>query len=471
MASSSSVQKTSEPPVSEFQEKTGIEYQKLSLWTKLAYGSGGLGNNFIYGLMTVYLMVFYTDYFGLSAASVGTLFLVARIWDAINDPVMGMLVDNTKTRWGKFRPYLLFVSFILAATTTLCFASPDFSPTGKLIFAYVTYILWGMSFTAIDIPYWSMSASLTENPKERNSVVMIPRTLATVGFNIVAVAALPIVHFLGRGNDRRGFFFTALVFSIGMVFFTLITFFVCRENVQVKKKGRTSIKDAVEMVRLNRPLQLVIIGQLLIDVIYSIKGMLPIYYLKYVLDAENLVPLSMGIGMVVMLMGCVSAPWFCSKLGKKWATIGGNLIGAISGIVFYFSGYHIISFFVLGSIGIFGVSMANISLMSMLIDTVEYGEWKTGKRLEGVIFAANTFRAKMSLAIGGALGAYSLAAIKYVPNVEQAPETLKGIHLLFSLVPGVLSLLAMMPYFFYNLTEKRYETILKEVVARREEVQ
>lgn len=464
-------QQEPEIPASDSQETTDIAHQKLPFWIKVAYGSGGFGNNFIYALMTVYLMVFYTDYFGLPPAAVGTLFLVARIWDAINDPVMGMLVDNTETRWGKFRPYLLFVPFIVATTTTLCFTSPDFSPTGKLVFAYITYILWGMSFTAIDIPYWSMSASLTEDPKERNSVVMIPRTLSTVGFNIVAVAALPMVHFLGRGNDRMGFFFTALIFSIGMVFFTLITFFVCRENVHVKKKGRMSFKDAVRMVRLNRPLQLVVIGQLLIDVVYAIKGMLPIYYLKYVLDAENMIPLSMGLGMVVMFVGCISAPWFCSKLGKKWATIGGNLMGAVSGIAFYFTDYSINSFFVFGCIGIFGVSMANISLMSMLIDTVEYGEWKTGQRMEGVIFAANTFRAKMSMAIGGALGAYSLAAIKYVPNVTQTAETIKGIHLLFSLVPGVLSILAMLPYFFYDLTEKRYEVILKEVIERRKETE
>lgn len=442
--------------------------KKLSFWTKLAYGSGGFGNNLTYGLMTLYLMVFYTDYLGLSPASVGTLFLVARIWDAVNDPVMGHLVDNTKSRWGQFRPYLLFVPFIVAITTTLCFASPDVGMAGKLIFAYVTYILWGMSFTALDIPYWSMSATLTEDPKERNSVVMIPRTLAVAGFNVVAIIALPLVHFFGRGNDRIGFFYTAMAFSIAVIFFTLITFFVCRENVHVEKKKHQSFKDAFHMFRLNRPLQLVIGGQLLIDIIYAIKGMLPIYYLKYVLDAENLVPWFMGMSMVFMVGGCVLAPWFCSKLGKKWTTVGGNLTAAIAGVAFYFTGYGMVSMFVFSAIIIFGTSMANISLMSMLIDTVEYGEWKTGQRSEGIIFAANTFRAKLSGAIGGAIGAYGLAAINYVPNIAQTPETLQGIHQLFTIVPGALSLLATLPYFFYDLTEKKYAAILEEVIARRD---
>ena len=469
MASSSCSQ--TEKSASDWQTRTKIENQKLPLWTKLAYGSGAFGNNLIYGIMTLYLMVFYTDYFGLPAASVGTLFLVVRMFDAIANPVMGMLVDNTKSRWGKFRPYLLFVPFAVAITTTLCFASPDFGMTGKLIFAYVTYLLCGMSFTAIDIPYWSMSASLTEDPKERNSVVMIPRTLGILGFNIVAVITLPMVHFLGRGNGRVGFFFTAMIFSVGAVAFTLITFFVCRENVRVEKKGHKSIRDAVHMLRLNRPLQLVIGGQLLIDIIYCIKGAMPIYYLKYVLNAENLIPLSMVIGMVFMLGSCMLAPWFCSKLGKKWVTVGGNLVAAAAGAFFYFTEYSIVNFFVFGVIVIIGTSMANISLMSMLMDTVEYGEWKTGQRLEGVIFSLNTFRAQLAGAIGAALGAYGLAAVKYVPNVVQTTETRDGIHLLFSLVPGILSLLATVPYFFYDLTEQRYETILKEVIAKRKEIE
>lgn len=443
----------------------------MSFWTKLAYGSGGFGNNLTYGLMTLYLMVFYTDYLGLSPASVGTLFLVARIWDAVNDPVMGHFVDNTKSRWGQFRPYLLFIPFVVAVTMTLCFASPDFGMKGKLIFAYVTYILWGMSFTALDIPYWSMSAALTEDPKERNSVVMIPRTLAVAGFNVVAIVALPMVHFFGRGNDRIGFFFTALVFSIAVIFFTLITFFFCRENVHVEKGKHQSFKDAFYMFRLNRPLQLVIGGQLLIDIIYAIKGMLPIYYLKYVLDSEGLVPWFMGMSMIFMVGGCVLAPWFCSALGKKWATIGGNLAAAIAGICFYFTGYGIVSMFVFSAIIIFGTSMANISLMSMLLDTVEYGEWKAGCRSEGIIFAANTFRAKLSGAIGGAIGAYGLSAIKYIPNIPQTAETIQGMHSLFTVIPGVLSLLATLPYFFYNLTERRYSEILNELVVRREKAE
>jgi Na+/melibiose symporter-like transporter len=469
--------------------------KKLSFWTTLAYSSGAFGNNLIYGIMTLYLMVFYTDYFGIPAAAVGTLFLLVRVWDAVANPVMGMLVDNTRSRWGKFRPYLLFVPFAVAITTTLCFASPDLGPTGKLIYAYVTYILCGMSFTAIDIPYWSMSASLTEDPKERNTIVMLPRTMGVVGFNIVAIITLPIVHFLGRGNGRVGFFFTAMVFSLGAMFFTFITFFACRENVQVAKKEHTSLKDALGMIRLNRPLQLVVGGQLIIDIIYCIKGALPIYYMKYVLDAEKmvvalnpflpprildyvrkmgpenfLISLSMVIGMAFMLAGCLLAPWFCSKLGKKWVTVWGNVIAAAAGIIFYFMPYSIMNFFGFGVIVIFGTSMANISLMSMLMDTVEYGEWKTGKRLEGVIFSLNTFRAQLSGAIGGAMGAYALAAVKYVPNVAQTPQTIRGIHFFFALVPGILSLLATVPYFFYDLTEERYETILKEVVARREGV-
>ncbi|MFA5688724.1 MAG: glycoside-pentoside-hexuronide (GPH):cation symporter [Kiritimatiellales bacterium] len=440
----------------------------LPFRTILAYGCGSFGNNLVYGLMSIYLMVFYTDQFGLPVASVGTLFLVARIWDAINDPIMGLLVDNTKSRWGQFRPYLLFVPLPMAIFTTLCFMSPEFSPAGKLIYAYFTYILWGMSFTAMDIPYWAMSAAMTEDSKERNKVVMIPRTLAAVAWTLIGMITLPMVAWLGSGDDRHGFLLTALAISIAAVAFTWITFFNCRENVHVKEERRQNLRDIIDMVIHNRPLRLVIGGFLMLEIVYAVKNILPIYYLTYVLHSKNLIPVFMGLNLALTLFGSIISPVLSFRFGKKRMAVWGNLIAALSGIAFYFAGYRsVIWLFIFNSILLITTSAANIALMSMLIDTVEYGEWKTGRRSGGIIFAMNTFKTKVAGAIGGALGAYGLAAIHYIPNVEQTEFTIKGMHLLFTLLPGALSLLAMLPFCFYDLTEERYDCILNELLERR----
>lgn len=441
---------------------------KISLATKLAYGSGSFGNNLVFGIMTIYLMVFYTDYFGLAPAAVGTLFLVARIWDAVNDPIVGVLVDNTRTRWGRFRPYLLFVPVPMAILTVLCFASPDLSPTGKLLYVYITYILWGMAFTAMDIPYWAMSATLTEDPKERNSVVMIPRTLGTLAWALIGIITLPLVDFLGQGDERQGFLYTAIFIGVVAVALTWITFGFCRERVNVERRQRHTFKHMVEMVWVNRPLRIIIGGMLLIEIIYNIRNVFPVYYLIYVLDARGLIPLFMGVNLVISVVGCLVSPLFSNRFGKKSVAIAGFLIASVAGVLFYFAGYEsVIPIFLFNGVALFTTSVANIALMSMLLDTVEFGEWKTGRRSEGLIFAANTFRAKVSGAIGGAIGAYALAFINYVPNVDQTEQTIHGMHLFFTLVPAALSLLALAPFFFYELTEARYREIMDELLKRR----
>ena len=261
-------------------EHSEVRSQRISGREKMAYGMGSLGNNLVYGIVATYLMYFYTEAWGLSPLVIGTLFLIARLWDGVFDPIMGLIVDNTKTRWGKFRPYLLFAPLVMAPVTIACFWGPELSHTGKIIWAYVTYILWGMSFAAMDIPYWSMSAAITQDPKERNSVVMVPRTLASIGNGIIAVGTLPLVGLLSKyGNTITGWRMVAVIICVLAVGMTMYTFRNVKERVTVEHAQSMNFIEMVKLFVQNRPLKILIISLLLFDTVNSVRMIFPMYYL------------------------------------------------------------------------------------------------------------------------------------------------------------------------------------------------
>jgi len=436
----------------------------VSAKEKLAFGMGSLGNNFIYGLMATYLMVFYTDYWQIAPALVGTIFFVGRIWDAANDPIMGMIVDNTHTRWGKFRPYLLFVPFVMGGATVACFWGPDLGDSEKIVWAFVTYIIWGMSFTAMDIPYWSLTAAITQDTRERTSLIMIPRTLAAVGNIVINVVTLPVVAFLAFRSDIEGWRYYAVIVAVLCIVLTLITFFNVKERVVVKREKRQNLKDVWQLLKENKPLQYLILSMLFFEAIFTIKLIFPIYYLKYNYQSESLIPLFMGLYAVVAIPGFLLAPVFTRRFGKKKVAIAAGFVICATSVGLYFFGYpNLPALLVLSAVWAFADGSANVARMSMLADTVEYGQWKTGNRSEGMVFSANIFKTKLASAIGGGIGGFVLSYIHYVPNQAQGTGTLEGIHLFFTLIPGILGMAALIPLFYYDLSEEKFAAILNDL--------
>jgi GPH family glycoside/pentoside/hexuronide:cation symporter/probable glucitol transport protein GutA len=310
----------------------------------------------------------------------------------------------------------------------------------------------------MDIPYWSMSAAITQDPEERTKVVAFPRTLALVGMLVANVLTQPLVNAFGS------WIYVAVLYGGLAVVFTLITFFNVKERVSVPRERKQTIKDVFILLGANRPLRLLILSMLISETINYLRFVFPIYYLKYNLNSESLYPVFAGLYLIVSILGSGLSPMISKRFGKKNTAIWGSIIACISSIGMFFTGYgSFLPVILWSSIGSFTAGFAGIAQTSMLADCVEYGEWKTGNRAEGIVFSTNIFKTKAASAIGGSIGAFVLSAIGFAPNAEQTKFTLDMMHMLFTLVPGILSLIAIIPLRYYDLTEERYKNILVEL--------
>lgn len=430
----------------------------VSIKTLFTYSAGSLGNNMICALINSYLLIFLTDSFGIGAAAVGTLFLVARIIDGISDPIMGIIVDNTNTKIGKSRPYLFIVPIFMGLATIMCFSSPDLSYSNKIIWMYVSYIFWGLSFTAMDIPYWSLSANITRSSQGKTKIVTAARTVAYVGNFIVFSLTIPLVSIIGSWTK------VAIIYVCFAVIFTLITAFGIKEISTTKKKEKQGFKQFINLLKTNKPLRIVLLSMLVLELSNSIKGTISIYYIKYNFNAEMMIPVVTSLGMAASILGGIISPYIAKKLGKKNTAILGLIASAIGSLVIFLLSYSSLPLLISVNfiVGIFD-GAGYITLTSMVADCVEYGEWKTGTRSEGMIFSLNIFKSKIASAIGGSLCGYILAYIGYNANSAQSTFTLNGIHLIQTLIPCVIIIISFLLLRSYNLSEAEYDAIVDDL--------
>jgi sugar (glycoside-pentoside-hexuronide) transporter len=437
--------------------------EKIKAKEKWAYSFGALGNNLVYGLIATFLVKFYTDYLLLPALSITGLFLVARIWDGVNDPIMGYLVDKTNSKRGRFRPYLLFTPWIVGLFTILCFVNPGLSTGGNIAWAYITYILFGMAFTAMDIPYWSMTPAISQDITERSKIVTMSRTIASIGYFIGMVAAYPVMtDAFGGGNV--GWLMTAVVFAALGIIFTLIAYANTHERYTVERKEKYTIKTMLAQFKINTPLWVLMVALFFVEVANAVKIIFPTYYFENNLQNGGLITIFLALYALCLIAGSVVCPWFIKKMGKrKTAILGISLMGVFS-IMHYFFGYRYLpAIFATNAFSAFGFGLSNIAMMSMLADTVEYGQWKSGVRAEGMVFSTNIFKTKVGTAIGGMIGTLGLALFLYVPNTAQSIFTLNGIHLMITLIPGILALIGIIPLMKYGISEEVYQNILVDL--------
>ncbi|MDP7593405.1 MAG: glycoside-pentoside-hexuronide (GPH):cation symporter [Litorilituus sp.] len=432
----------------------------LSIREKIAYGLGDTASNIIFQTVMMFLLLFYTDVVGISPAVVGTLFLVVRLFDAITDPLMGALADRTKTRFGQFRPYLLWLAVPFAIISMMAFTTPDLSYNGKVIYAFVTYTLLMIAYTAINIPYSALGGVLTAQPSERVSVQSYRFVLGMLGGLIVASGTLPLVEFFGHGDKARGYQLTMVAMSLlGLVMF-LLCFFGTKERVCAPKEQKTSLVEDLSSLWQNDQWRILCLAGLFLLTGQVLRATLAIYYVKYVLDLEEQITLFITLGMIGSIIGCALAQFVAKRVCKIKAYISLQLIAAFICVISYFvPKEQVVIAFVLFFLWSFFLQMATPLLWAKMADTIDYGHWKNGIRITGMIYSAIVFFIKLGVAFGGAFAGWLLAYYGYQADVEQTQTAKQGILISFTIFPAFGSILVAWVMRWYILDKQKVEQI------------
>lgn len=439
--------------------------EKLTLREKFFFGVGSLGKDLYMGFISYYLMIYLTDVFGMSALAVGTLFFVARLWDAINDPMMGVIADKTETRWGKYRPYMLFIPFIAAITFVLMLFPVDLPPMGKIVWAYITYIGIGMAYTALDIPMMAMVPTFTTSDQEKTSILAFQRWFAFLAFVLAASFTIPMVKYLGNGDDAKGYMYYGFIVAIVSLISSLLCFFNVKEKRDLGKLPVNKTKDYIEILKVNKPFQKVVGIRIAYDFGMQMTSGVTTYWIIYFLKKPELIPYLMPMSMGSGLIGFMFIPKIIEKIGKKSVSNWGFIGLIVSCFMKYFCGSNIIMLVLALILAGFAISALNLANISMLADTAEYTHWKLGKRSDSLLFALNTFAYKIALAVSGGVIGLVLAISNYVPNVEQTPYTLKMLNLMFGIGPVIFLIFGMILVKKYEITEDKYAEMIKDIEA------
>jgi len=438
---------------------------KISMRERISYSLGDFGSNLIFATVMAYLMFFYTDIYGISASVVGTLFLFARIFDAVNDPIMGAIADRTRTRWGSYRPWLLWMTVPFVVVAVLTFTTPDFSEQGKIIYACITYILLIIVYTAINIPYGVLGAVMTQDTDERVKLGMSRMIGAMVGMLLTSALAFPLVKFFGKDNPAKGYQLTILLFALigGLSF--ILCFKGTKERVAPPEKRHT-LKDEFSALKGNRPWLVLFLVSLFFLGHFTIANGTTIYYFNYVLERPAFVPLFLTVTTLALLVGIVISPLISKRVSsKKWMTIFGLGISVVFTFMkFYFTGTAYA--FIFTSVSNIGIGIVQGVIHSMYSDSIEYGAWKNGIHAPGIVYSSLSFAHKFAMGIAGAATGWLLTAFEYVPGIVQSAKAVSGINAIFTLVPAALSLVSMLIMFFYNLDRKKYYEILENLKSR-----
>ncbi|MBN1572401.1 MAG: MFS transporter [Deltaproteobacteria bacterium] len=466
--------------------------ERLSLGAKLGYGIGDYSFNLAYQTAALFFLFYLTDVYGVAAGVAGIVIMVSKVWDAVSDPMMGYITDHTKSRWGSKRPYLLFGAIPLGVMFFLIFYSPDFAQLlgiddpakiekYKVIYITAVFILFCTAITIVNVPYGALTADLTQDSHERSVLTGYRMVFAIIGALFAAAATKILVGLFGSTGVVKdgqevvdsifGFRMMGLVYMVLIVVVVLATFFSVKERGGAAKKveaEKESVIDNLKVIFTNNPFLILISGTILNLTAVLIMAAVVNYFFKYNLDREDMVPIAFLCLFVTAILFMPFFVWLSKKTSKKFTyNVGMGSLSGVLVLIFFFGDKSIvltIVFFVMA-----GAGMATnwLSAWSMVPDTIEYSEWKTGIRREGVIYGAFLFGQKLPVAIAAFIAGQTLKFVEFVPNVAQTPEALLGIKALLTLVPIGFILLGIVIISRFPISAGVHRKILEEIEAKR----
>lgn len=457
----------------------------LSVTEKIGYGLGDTASNLYWKLFEFFQLIFYTDVFGISAASAGTMFLITKLFDAVTDPVVGLLSDRTVTAWGRFRPYLLWGAIPFAVTGIFTFYTPDLSPTGKLVYAYVTYTAVFMAYTFVNIPYSALMGVISSDPAERTSVSTYRFVLAFVGAIVVQRLTEPMVAYFGGSELRMidgiqtvvvldkqtGFFWTMVCYALAALFLFVVTFLSTKERVHPVSSDSVQWSRDFKDLLSNSPWMVMCIFGMLTLLAAWMRGSAIAYYFTYYVGStfgEFLV-----VGTIATIVGILFAQPLRRWLGVKNLMAISSFLMAILSAGFWFIGPdQIAAMYTLQILSSLASGPLAVLMFAAFADIADYSEWKTNRRATGLIFAAATFSQKIGSAVGGAIPGWCLSGYGFVSpvdgvNQQQSPETIQGIISMMSILPAVALLAAGFVILLYPLNRRRLAEIQADLKDRK----
>jgi len=443
--------------------------RRLGLAQYAGYASGDAANNLAFSMTSLFLLLYYTDVVGLSAAAVGTMFLVVRFWDAIADLFAGRMVDKASTRWGKFRPFILFggIPLLLLSMATFTVPSGLHDTGGALVYAYLTYALLGLLYSLVNIPYGSLAAAMTQVPTERAKLA----TWRVYGSNltILMLAFVVAPQIKGSGNLQRSLTITTGVFVLVGAILYLFTFLTAREQVQ-RDVPSVSLRQSFSTLKTNRPLIMLCVSSLMFLTGMIAAQTVGAFYARDVLGNATFFIYITLVQTVGTFLVAGFIPQIVRTLGKKTGYLVLGVVAVVAGVGIALAPASTpvvaLCFFFLLGIGVGGV---NTLMWALEADTVEYGEWKTGVRTEGTTYALFSFTRKVGQALGGAAAAYTIGLGGYIAGkgVVQTDSAKTAIKVAAGVVPAGFIVVALAIIFFYPLTERVFRDVVAEVAARR----
>lgn len=442
--------------------------QKLSVTEKIGYSLGDMAANFIFQTMLALQLSFYTDTFGLTAGEAGTLFLVVGLGAAALNPVMGLIADRTNTRWGKFRPWLLWTAVPFGIIGVLTFTTPHLSVSGKVIYAYTTYILLRLIYTINNVPYAALTGVITGDPDERTSLSSYRQVFANSAGFIVQSLAIPMRNYLGHGDNARGYQLTMGLFSVLCVIFFIVAFATTKERIQPDPQQKTSLGQDLGDLFRNGPWIALFLVTTFYFVAISIRSSVMLPFFKYCAGQESLFSWFNGFGLASLLLGVAVSNTFSIRMGKRNLFILSMVLTAIFNIALMFiPPAATVPIFASEVLRQFAYGWSCPLLWAMMADVADYGEWKLGRRATATVTSAVVFALWAGLALGGAVAGWLFSFYGYVPNAVQTARCLFGIRLTASVYAGLAFVAAAVCLIFYPITREVNQKIADELAERR----